>query len=100
MASRLKKWKRFASESHGCDERGPREKIRYTMFWARRKMARSLKRPKLPRTDSIQELANFWDSHDLTDYEDQLEEIAEPVFVRKTAIELPLEASEVEAIQR
>ena len=33
---------------------------------------------KLPRTDSIQELAKFWDRHDLTDFQDELEEIAEP----------------------
>jgi hypothetical protein len=25
---------------------------------------------KIPQTDSIQELAEFWDTHDLTDYED------------------------------
>jgi hypothetical protein len=31
-------------------------------------------------------LSEFWDSHDLTDFEDELEEAAEPVFVRSTAI--------------
>ncbi len=34
----------------------------------------------LPQTDSIQELAQFWDNHDLTDFEDELEEVTEPVF--------------------
>ena len=29
---------------------------------------------------SIQELAHFWDTHDLTDFDDQLEEVKEPVF--------------------
>lgn len=38
----------------------------------------------IPRTDSIEELAKFWDSHDLTDFEDQLEEVTEPVFERQT----------------
>ena len=38
----------------------------------------------LPHTDSIAELAQFWDEHDLTDFEDGLEEIAEPVFVRNS----------------
>jgi hypothetical protein len=38
-----------------------------------------VKTPKLPQTDSIEELARFWDSHDLTDFEDQLEEVTEPV---------------------
>jgi hypothetical protein len=28
---------------------------------------------KIPQTDSIQELAEFWDTHDLTDFEEQLE---------------------------
>lgn len=36
----------------------------------------------LPETDSIQELASFWDSHSLTDFEDALEEVREPVFVK------------------
>lgn len=33
--------------------------------------------------DEIEELAKFWDSHDVTDFEDQLEEVAEPVFRRR-----------------
>jgi hypothetical protein len=36
--------------------------------------------PKIPKTDSIQELAKFWDTHDLTDFEDELVEVTEPVF--------------------
>lgn len=31
---------------------------------------------------SIEELASFWDSHDLTDLEQTLEEACEPAFVR------------------
>ena len=31
--------------------------------------------PRLPQTDSIQELARFWDAHDLTGFEDELEEV-------------------------
>lgn len=38
---------------------------------------------QLPKTDSIDELARFWDTHDLTDFEDQLEVVTEPVFVRE-----------------
>lgn len=38
---------------------------------------------RLPTTDSIRDLANFWDTHDLTDFDDQLEVVAEPVFERK-----------------
>lgn len=40
------------------------------------------KTPKIPATDSIQDLAKFWDKHDLTDFENLLEEIREPVFER------------------
>ena len=36
----------------------------------------------LPEIDSIEELAVFWDTHDLTDFEEELEEISEPVFGR------------------
>lgn len=37
----------------------------------------------IPQTDSIQELARFWDTHDLTGFEDLLEEVSEPVFERR-----------------
>ena len=59
-----------------------------------------MKKSKLPKTDSIQELAEFWDAHDLTDYEDELEEVIEPVFVRGAAIKVPLESGEVEAVEQ
>ncbi len=41
-----------------------------------------MRNQQIPETDSIEELAAFWDTHDLTDFEDQLEEVTEPVFVR------------------
>ena len=53
-----------------------------------------MKTQHLPKTDSIQELAQFWDTHDLTDFEDELEEVTEPVFEPTTAISLNLEAEE------
>ena len=33
---------------------------------------------RLPRIGSIQKLAEFWHAHDLTDFEDDLEEVASP----------------------
>jgi predicted DNA binding CopG/RHH family protein len=63
-------------------------------------MERPMKMSKLPKTDSIQALAEFWDTHDLTDFEDDLEEVAEPVFVRGAAIKVPLESGEVEAVEQ
>ena len=59
-----------------------------------------MKKSKLPKTDSIQELAEFWDAHDLTDFEGGLEEVAEPVFVRRTTIKVPLESREAEAVEQ
>jgi hypothetical protein len=52
-----------------------------------------MKTESLPQTDSIQELAQFWDTHDVTEFEDELEEVTEPVFRRRTVIELDLESS-------
>jgi len=40
--------------------------------------------------DSIEKLAEFWDTHDLTDFEDELEEVTEPVFVCEKHEEEPL----------
>jgi len=54
----------------------------------------------LPQTDSIQELAEFWDKHDLTDFEDDLEEVTQPVFAPRTAIRLDLESAEAEAVRK
>lgn len=49
---------------------------------------------RIPRTDSIEELAEFWQTHDLTDFQDELQEVREPVFARKDetvfTIQLPL----------
>ena len=57
---------------------------------------------KSPSTDSIEALADFWDSHDLTDFEDGLEEVSEPVFMRQVDPVVPLELpdKELAAIKR
>jgi len=59
-----------------------------------------MKKSKLPKTDSIEKLAEFWDTHDLTDFEDELEEVTEPVFVRGAPIKVHLPASEAKAVQQ
>jgi predicted DNA binding CopG/RHH family protein len=63
-------------------------------------MEGTMKTQRLPQTDSIQELAQFWDTHDLTDFEDELEEVAEPAFEPATVIPLNLESDEAEAVRR
>ena len=55
---------------------------------------------KIPETDSIQELAYFWDTHDLTDFEDQLEEVSEPVFEPITDFKIHLEPDEAAAVNQ
>jgi predicted DNA binding CopG/RHH family protein len=61
-----------------------------------------MKAPQLPKTDSIEELARFWDEHDLTDFEDELEEVTEPVFRRSehATIQIHLPWQELEQLRR
>jgi len=53
----------------------------------------------IPQTDSIEELARFWDRHDVTDFEDQLEEVSEPVFERETTVRVHLPCKEAEMLK-
>ena len=65
-------------------------------------MEKPIKAPKITHTDSIAELTHFWDSHNLTDFEDELEEVHEPIFERRTeeTVTIHLPAEEVEVVQR
>ncbi len=66
--------------------------------------ARKMKaKERIPDTDSIEELARFWDTHDATDYDEEFEEITEPLFERRRrriVMVVPLEAQEVEAVEK
>jgi len=53
-------------------------------------MDKTMRRQKLPTTDSVEELAKLWDTHDLTDFEEDLEEVTEPVFVRAKGASLSI----------
>jgi len=61
-----------------------------------------MKGEKIPETDSIEELSRFWDSRDGTDFEDQLEEVAEPVFQGEPGFRLSirLNPKELESLRR
>ncbi len=61
-----------------------------------------MKSPRIPNTDSIEELSKFWDTHDLTDFEDQLEELTAPVFSRRkeSTVAIELTPKEVQALSR
>lgn len=54
----------------------------------------------LPKTDSISELARFWDKHDITDFEDLLEVVPEPIFSKGKKIQIHLEQDEFESIEK
>ena len=60
-------------------------------------MEKAINKPKLPDTDSIQELAAFWDTHDLTDFDEDLEEVTEPVFARSKGSSLSIDLKPAEA---
>lgn len=55
---------------------------------------------QLPKTDSIKELAHFWDSHDITDFEEYLEEEKEPVFKKGADIQIHLEKDEIKSLEK
>ena len=65
-------------------------------------MEKPMKTTKIPHTDSIAELARFWDTHDLMDFEDALEEVHESVFERRAeeTVTIHLPTAEVEAVKR
>ncbi len=64
-------------------------------------MEKQMKTQNIPQTDSIEELAKFWDTHELTDFEDQMEEVTAHIFERKkeTVLEIHLKPNEVEAVK-
>jgi hypothetical protein len=64
-----------------------------------------MKKDKIPDTDSIEELARFWDTHDLTDYEDEMQEVTDLVVERPLGMVLrirldPQEAQAVETLAK
>jgi hypothetical protein len=61
-------------------------------------MEEPMNRKNIPKTDSIQELAHFWDTYDLTDFEDELEEVDEPVFELSAQLLVALAPGELETL--
>ena len=64
--------------------------------------AKQMKGKRIPETDSIDELAKFWDTHDLTDFKDQLEEVPELMFEgeRGARVSIRLNVKELESLRR
>ena len=64
-------------------------------------MEEEMRSQRIPKTDSIEELARFWDAHDITDFEEQLEEVTESVFARRGyQVTIRLDERESEAVRR
>jgi hypothetical protein len=57
-------------------------------------------RDPIPKTDSIEELARFWDTHSAADYEDEFEDVEEPIFVANGKITVDLPPGEAEAVSK
>lgn len=55
---------------------------------------------KLPQFDSIEQLVEFWDTHDVTELEADLEEVTDPVFERKKVVRVPLDAKQAETAEQ
>ena len=56
---------------------------------------------KIPQTDSISELAAFWETHDVTEFSAELVEVAEPVFAQRPTrgVTVPLSPNEMKALR-
>ncbi len=56
----------------------------------------------IPQMDSVAELARFWDSHDLAEFEDELEQVEENVFDRDehTVVQVRLQPEQAAALHR
>ena len=61
-----------------------------------------MKPERIPSMDSIEELSKFWDTHDLTDFEDDLEEVHASVFARprEHTVAVELTPKEAQALSR
>lgn len=58
-----------------------------------------MNKKRLPKIDSLRRLAKFWDTHDSTDFEDELEEVADSVFVRSVPVRICLDAEKADAVR-
>ena len=57
---------------------------------------------KIPRFQTQEDMAEFWDSHEITDFEDELIEVKEPVFeyLQKRAITVMLDEEHYALLNR
>jgi hypothetical protein len=58
-----------------------------------------MRKKLVPRTKSIKKLAEFWQSHDFTDFEDQMVRVKGPLFEGETVVAVRLEPAEARTIK-
>jgi hypothetical protein len=60
------------------------------------------KKDPIPVTDSIKEIAEFWQTHDSTDYEDEMEEVTDLIFEKRprTIFRIRLDPQEAEEVEK
>ncbi|MCB2262136.1 MAG: hypothetical protein LGR52_04250 [Candidatus Thiosymbion ectosymbiont of Robbea hypermnestra] len=54
---------------------------------------------RFPQMDSISELADFWQTHDLIDFEDELQEVTEPLFMSPERFAVRLSPADAAALR-
>ena len=59
-----------------------------------------MKKEKIPQTDSIKEIADFWDTHDITNYTNELEEVHEQIFDNSKEVSIKLDSNEIDEIEK
>lgn len=59
-----------------------------------------MKAKTIPQFDNIPAMASFWDSHSLTDFDDELEEISGKVFQRAKSITIKLPPKDAAAVKQ
>ncbi len=57
-------------------------------------------RDPIPSSDNIEALAEFWQTHDSTDYLDLLVEVPGPLLLRKNTVKVPLKLGEAKTLQK
>lgn len=58
-------------------------------------------KPQIPAMDSIEQLAQFWDAHDVADFSEDLEDVSQPVFSRaEQIVPVPLTPVERAALRK
>jgi hypothetical protein len=59
-----------------------------------------MKKVKIPRTDSIKELARFFETHDSTQIEDEVHEVTGPIFIPRNSILVRLEPRQAAIVKK